>query len=109
MADNIPDSIDSSKSIDVQMLSVTALNPPYTVIENVDLSLDDVTFAGKIICELRCVDAGDIKVDTTDSIGKILHSDDFDIFRPKLVKIYKVGTDAALWTNKITVLGFKDV
>jgi hypothetical protein len=81
---------------------------PFSYIFNVDLSSADwVCPQGIRIGELRCTTAGTIKVDTLLSTGVNLLVTDFDIETPEITKIYKTGTDAGLYTGKITVFGWE--
>jgi hypothetical protein len=57
------------------------------------------------INQLRCTTAGLIKVDMPNATGVTIPVTTYDIVDGEFTKIYKTGTDAALWTGCITVFG----
>jgi hypothetical protein len=88
--------------------TVVAQAPPYTYAVAVDVSSADQTFDGIVVCELRCKTAGTIKVDLPTATGVSIYAGAYDIFRIRVTKVYKTGTDAGLQSGDIVVFGFKD-
>jgi len=87
--------------------NVMQQQPPYEYMKNVDVSSAADEFDGYDIFELRNKTEGAIKIDTTYATGVTWHSNDYDILRVRITKIYKTGTDAGLQTDSIQALGFK--
>jgi hypothetical protein len=79
---------------------------PFAYAFNVALTPGDFTPPTNVrIGELRCAIAGAIKVDTLLSTGVTILVTNYDIVHAEITKIYKVGTDPALYSC-ITVLGW---
>jgi hypothetical protein len=80
---------------------------PFSYIFNVDLNTQDFFTPPNVrIGELRCVLAGAILVDTVLTKGVLLLVTSYDIVHADITRIYKAGTDPALYSS-ITAFGWE--
>lgn len=80
----------------------------YEVVANVDVSSSDWVCPDSFRILGMCVDsAGAVKIDTKGASAVTVRKPDVFCYPIYVTKIYKVGTDSLLRTNKIEVYGWK--